>query len=442
MATVHEIAECMQTVLKDEAERLGRETGFVQRKSKMMGAEFAQTLVFGWMSNPDATLGELCQAGAAVDVDVSCQGLDQRFSQSAATFLKALLDRAVEEMVVSDPVAIPLLERFEGVYLLDSSTVVLPDEVRDIWPGCGGRVETNAQASTKLQVCLDLTRGRVRGPLLQSGRSQDRTSPFQNAPLPRGALRLADLGYFSLDVMDTLNEAGVYWLSRIQTRTSIVDAERRVWVLSEFLQAHEGQAIDVPIRLGAKKRVPCRLLAVTVPQEVADRRRQRLHEQARRKGQAVSKEHLTLADWTILVTNAPQQLLTLAESLVLSRARWQIELLFKLWKSHGAIARSRSDKPWRILCELYAKLLAMLVKHWALLVRFWRRPHRSLTKACQTIQHHALNLACASRRGTRQLTEALEDVVNCLSAGCRMNKRKKNPNTHQLLLSPPKVGLG
>lgn len=109
MATVHEIAECMQTVLKDEAERLGRETGFVQRKSKMMGAEFAQTLVFGWMSNPDATLGELCQAGAAVDVDVSCQGLDQRFSQSAATFLKALLDRAVEEMVVSDPVAIPLL---------------------------------------------------------------------------------------------------------------------------------------------------------------------------------------------------------------------------------------------------------------------------------------------------------------------------------------------
>ncbi len=68
------------------------------------------------MSNPDATLSELCQAGAAVDVDISCQGLDQRFSQSAATFLKALLDRAVEEMVVSDPAAIPLLERFAGFF--------------------------------------------------------------------------------------------------------------------------------------------------------------------------------------------------------------------------------------------------------------------------------------------------------------------------------------
>ena len=442
MATIGEVAERMQTVLADEAERLGRETGFVQRKSKMMGAKFAQTLVFGWMSNPDATLSELCQAGAAVDVDISCQGLDQRFSQSAATFLKALLDRAVEEMVVSDPAAIPLLERFVGVYVLDSSTVVLPDELRDTWAGCGGRVEANAEASTKLQVCLDLTRGGVRGPLLQSGRSQDRTSPYQSVPLPRGALRLADLGYFSLDVMDNLSEAGVYWLSRIQARTSVVDEEQRVWLLSEYLQAQDGQRVDLPIRLGAKKRVPCRLLAVAVSQEVADRRRQRLHEQARKKGQAVSKERLLLAEWTILVTNAPPELLTLAESLVLSRARWQIELLFKLWKSHGAIARSRSDKPWRILCELYAKLLAMLTKHWTLLISFWRYPDRSLPKACKTIQHHALNLACAFRRGTSPLTAALDDVARCLSAGCRMNTRRQHPNTFQLLLSPPEVALG
>jgi hypothetical protein len=69
----------------------------------------------------------------------------------------------------------------------------------------------------------------------------------------------------------------------------------------------------------------------------------------------------TRAAWTLLVTNMPGDCLTLREALVLVRVRWQIELLFKLWKSHGRVDESQSTKPWRILCEVYAKLLTMLV---------------------------------------------------------------------------------
>lgn len=48
------------------------------------------------------------------------------------------------------------------------------------------------------------------------------------------------------------------------------------------------------------------------------------------------------------------------------RVRWQIELLFKLWKNEGHIDSWRSEKPWRIPCELYAKLIAMVIQHWIL----------------------------------------------------------------------------
>jgi IS4 transposase len=82
----------------------------------------------------------------------------------------------------------------------------------------------------------------------------------------------------------------------------------------------------------------------------------------------------------------PPERLTLREALVLGRMRWQIELLFKLWKSHGHVDESRSTKPWRILCEVYAKLLAMLVQHWVFLVSLWAYPDRSLPKAAQTVQ--------------------------------------------------------
>src|SRR5215470_10944575 len=112
---------------------------------------------------------------------------------------------------------------------------------------------------------------------------------------------------------------------------------------------------------------------------------------------------------------------------------YNIALLFKLWKSHGRVDESRSTKPWRILCEVDAKLLAMLVQHWVFLVSFWAYPDRSLTKAAQTIQKHALHLASAFS-SIQRLGRALLTVKRCLAAGCRMNRRKKHPNTYQLLL--------
>ena len=150
----------------------------------------------------------------------------------------------------------------------------------------------------------------------------------------------------------------------------------------------------------------------------------------------MSATRLALAAWTLFVTNVPAERLTLREALVLGRMRWQIELLFKLWKSQGHVDESRSTKPWRILCEVYAKLLAMLVQHWIFLVSFWAYPDRSLPKAAQTVQQHALHLAIASA-SVHRLGRALSIVTHCLTVGCRMNRRKKHPNTYQLLLDAP-----
>src|SRR5262249_60273548 len=104
------------------------------------------------------------------------------------------------------------------------------------------------------------------------------------------------------------------------------------------------------------QRLTARLLAVRVPQDVAETRRRRLRAAARDKGRQVSATRLALAAWTIFVTNVPVERLTLWEGLVLGRMRWQIELLFKLWKSQGRVDGSRSTKPWRIRGGAHAKL--------------------------------------------------------------------------------------
>jgi len=432
MWTVTHLSTRLQALLTTTADALARETGFVQRNSKLTGAHFVQALLFGWLNNPQATLQQLAQMAGSVGVPISPQGLDQRFTPAAASYLQRLLEAAVTEIVTADPVTIPLLQRFRGVYLLDSTTIVLSDALAALWPGCGGSTQARTQAALKLQVQFDLSTGALIGPFLQPGREHDRAAPRQTE-FPPGALRLADLGYFHLDTLRELTTAGIYWLSRLHMQTHLFDQAGTQMDLLAWLSQNNAGASDVHILLGAQACLPARLLAVKVPAQVAEQRRRRLRQEAKRKGQTVSKRTLALAAWTLLVTNVPSDLLTLEEALVLLRTRWQIELLFKLWKSLGRLDESRSTKPWRQLCELYAKMLALLVQHWLLILSCWQYPDRSLTQAAQTIQRYATSLALALGCLTR-LREVITNIQCCLQTGCRITRRRKHPSTYQLVL--------
>ena len=437
MTSIPDVAEAMRTVLILTPDAAARPTGFVQRASKLTGPLFVQTTVLGWLQHPDATLDGLTQTAAALGVVISPQGLDQRFTPQASALLQEVLHAAVTQSIAADPVAIPLLQRFTAVLLQDSSTIALPDALATVWQGCGGRPGPG-RAALKLQVRVDLCTGALTGPLLEDGRRHDRASALQAAPVPRGALHLADLGYFSLERLHTLHQAGAFFLSRLHPQTAVYDEQGERLDLARWLQAAAGEPVDQPVYLGATHRLPVRLLAVRVPQEVADERRRRLHAEARRRGQTVSQRSVALADWTIVVTNVPVEQMSLEEALVLLRVRWQIELLFKLWKQHGQIDEWRSAKPWRILCEVYAKLIGLLIQHWLFLVGCWVHPERSLVKAAATVQS-AVPLLVVAIVEVVDLTVAIAHIGRGLDAGCRMNRRRKKPNTYQLLLNPEQV---
>jgi hypothetical protein len=81
-----------------------------------------------------------------------------------------------------------------------------------------------------------------------------------------------------------------------------------------------------------------------------------------------------------LLTDAPAHLLSLQEALVLLRERWQMEMLYKLWKQYGRIDEWRTVNQWRILCELYAKLIGLLLQHWLVILFAGPDEQRSLVK--------------------------------------------------------------
>lgn len=437
MVSLPQVAAALESLFTDDAATAARTSGWCQRQRQLSGPAFAQTLVFGWWENPSASLSQLCQLAAVRNVTITPQGLDQRFTPAAATFLETLLTAAVGRVITADPVAAPVLERFTAVTLLDSTTITLPDALGDVWQGCGGRVATNTQAALKCTVQLDLLSGRVTGPDLSAGRTQDRATALQHAPVPKGALRIADLGFWSLDVLAGIARSGGYFLSRAHSQTTVLVDDRPVH-LASWLTAQNAPIIDVPVTLGLKKRLPARLLAIRVPQAVADQRRRRLKESARAGGHGVPRQTLALAGWTLLVTNVPAELLSVAEAEVLRRARWQIELLFKLWKSSGQVATSRSAQPWRILCEVYAKLLAMVLQHWLFLTAGCLVGRRNLTQAAATVRAEVRTLlrGLASGRRLRAGLRALQPLLAAVRAPAT---RPHQPSLLQLLADPDRV---
>jgi hypothetical protein len=253
--------------------------------------------------------------------------------------------------------------------------------------------------------------------------------------LPKGSLRLADLGFYDLGVLGSLSAAEVYWLSKLEPTALISDATHSNCPLLAFvtslgdLAQWEGQ-----VWVGRGRRLRARLMVKRVPQEVADQRRRRIRKSARDKGHNPSAVALALAAWTILITNIPAEMVSLEEALIVVKVRWQIELLFKLWKSQGRVDRWRTEKAARIMCEVYAKLLALVLQQWVLAVSCWMYPDRSLVKAAQVVRDHAVELA-SSRARPERLEEVLETIQRVLKRTARMNTRLKHPNTYQLLLA-------
>lgn len=467
MSSISQVSEALRRVLTTRAQELERETGFVQRSTAQLdGPTFVHTTVFGWMDTPEASYAQLRHVAASLGVSVSNQAVEQRFGVASASLLREVLHEAVGEVLSSEARAPEVLSRFNGVYVQDGTIISLPAELREAWRGCGGNTPEAGQSSLRVQVRLDLAQGGMQGPWRHLGRAAERSGEAHEAPLAQGCLYHVDAGYFTLAEMRAHGKAGCYWLTAANAGTLLIDEHGQCWSLVSFLGAQRGDEVDVQVVLGKRERLPGRLIARRVSPEQAERRRksatrevagkpkgvQRPNVRKRRaagdkrqrprKRKKTSKARLQLLGWTILITKVPQAMLSIDEALVLARCRWQIELCWKLWKQGEKVDTWRSAKPYRILTEIYAKLLGCLITHWLTLLECWQAPNRSMVKARQVVQWMAPLLALGVA-GVTPLEAMVQRTSHTMASGCTVNARRKRPAAYQLVANPKLIrGLG
>ena len=431
----------IQEVLGDVIDRLADEHGLNRRAGKLSGGAFARTLILTALRKPDATLDEMAQTAALVAEPVSPQALHQRFTADATDHLKACLEAAVRKVVKADQaVAVALLDRFTEVDVQDSTTIQLPDVFRAQYRGCGGTAPTVAASALKFQVRFDLKRGGLQGFRIEQGTDADVATPLQTQDILAGSLHLRDLGYFDASVLRAIASQNASYLSRLRHPIVVFDeAGNRLSSLSGWLTGKGTAVVDANVTVGVAERLACRLIAVRVPPQTRAKRLKDLRKQGKKKGYTPSLERVALCEWDVSITNLPTAMLSVAEASALRRLRWQVELLFKQWKSVGLLDESRSGRPDRVLCEVFAKMVALVIQHAILVRSCWQYANRSLVRATKAVRCLAGALATAWR-DREKLGGILAQIARQLEKTGRIERRRKNPSAFQVIDNPNDCG--
>jgi hypothetical protein len=430
------LSASLQACLGDELDRLARDCKVVRRERVFTGRTLLLMVVATLLRKPDATWADFHLSAAQLGLDLSQTAVEKRFDagQPLVDFFRSALERALQKAVAAPPSSAALFQRFTAVLIGDASTIALPDELAGLFAGCGGR-EGASRAALKLQVLWDLKTGELAQLHVEPGRASDTRSPVaQAAEVEAGSLLVFDLGYFDLDRLRTIDARKAKFISRLLFGTEVFGGDGAALDLSAVLRRLPAGLLDQTILLGAAARLCCRLVAVRAPEEVANRRRQQARERAAKKGRgAPTAEHLELLGWSLFVTNCSEEELTWKAVVVLYRARWQVELLFKLWKSHNRLAAHREGAPaLEALAVFYAKLLGVVLQHWVLVATAWHVAGRSLTRAARALAEvvKQIVLALGDAAALQAALLRLRDVIDRLGG---TTNRKKDPSHAQLI---------
>ena len=422
----------MQAFFESKVQEADQVVGFSQRASKMGAKAFVETLVLGWLDRPEGSLNDLSQYGRDLGCEVSRQAIHQRMTPRAVMLLAYLFQASLEHFTSLDQALRPVLEQFNGVYIIDSTRISLP---ASMWESFRGSREP--YAALKAQLCVEFLSGALSALTLSDACQPDQHCRLHIDQAQAGSLVLFDLGYYSQPNLCQLDAQGSYFICRLQSQTALYDpATGQRIELGKHLDRLPFDQQEHCFELGRKSHLPVRVVARRLAPAQAAKRRRYAKQRYRRQGKACSAAYLKLLGWDLLVTNVPATILDALAVATCYRLRWQIELIFKRWKSQLKLAHITAQRPTRVLCQLYAGLIAVVLINW--IERCFYQPcdtDLSLKKSFDLILRFLPRITDAISLGWLPLPLIFARLRHRFSMFAYQHRRRKSPSTFQLLSS-------
>lgn len=407
--------------------QLARESGFFRRRPKKLSLEaFLHTALLS-VCQPTWSLSNWAASLSALQQQLfSKQALHKRCHRRAVDFLQALIAGHLGR-VCSRAARPALFETFLRVFLQDSTTLSINRALAADFPASGNQ-SIKPSAALKIQAVFELLTQRWFAFQLSPFTRTDQAAAADCLEwIEPGDLLLRDLGYAVLPVWQGLLDKGAYFVSRLRSHICLFDSEGQEMDLIPLLQA--GSLSDTEVKVGRIEQIPLRLVALKLPAHLAAQRRRRARANAKRDRRLrLTRRYLRLQDWTLLVTNVEQKTWSAQQVLEAYQCRWQIEVLFKAWKTHFQIHHlPRTANPEQLLLALSCKLLAIALLQQFLLPA-WDQPLHCPSSPLRLAAYFACLLP---------LILLLPDLIDSgqLAYFCRYDKRPSRPNFFQKLAS-------
>lgn len=344
---------------------MARETGFIQRKRKLTPRGFLDTIMCGAYSKDESTLITHV-LGLSLDhgIDIRPQSFDKHLNEGAVDFIKAIIEKQFGNQLSGIIASRKFLDRWKRVILHDSTQFRLPGRLKTLFKGFGGNLKCDS--IFKIQNAFDLKQGTIQELEVGDARLQDATSGKKVIPrCKEGDLLIRDLGYFELEGFNTMK---CDYVSRLKAKTTIFDEDGKKLDLKKVQHKMIKDKItymDMPVILGTKKKVKTRIVITLAPKGIKDERIRKANKQNKSYGNKTSEDFKLYAGFNFYITNVDQEALSADQIIALYRIRWQIELMFKSWKSYFQLHVTKDCNPYRVLCYVYSTLLLILI-NWEL----------------------------------------------------------------------------
>lgn len=336
------------------------------RSRKISPAAFAQALIFNGEEHDKLSLLDLkCDLFDQAGCRVSQEAVHKRFGAQAVSFMKELLSQLISSRFCHQLPHGVDSGFFSHIYIKDSSKFKLPVSYAADYPGYGSFNKTTSLMN--IQYEYDLLTGDWNSLCLTKATRNDQTDSKETCQdIKPGSLNIRDLGYITSTYLKTVEENQAYYLNRLPKIGVYQKKENKFEPLDwKALDARMKQGrfkyLELEVYLG-KDKLKSRMVISPVPREVASERIRKASVGGKRSdGYKLSKQYKIKAHYNIFITNVPDQVLCPGEVAESYSLRWQIELVFKAWKSNLGLHKVKAVKKERMECQLIAKLIWILL---------------------------------------------------------------------------------
>jgi hypothetical protein len=348
---------------------IARKTKFSQRKRELEPLHILSVLMIGCSdcsSNvPVATLETMSSflrkefdiyiSAVAIQKKINRKETAQFIKEAMLLIMKYEVDKVLKKLIKKDKSKIPLFSR---ILLQDSSVISLPETLARIFKGCGGAASA---AAVKWDLIIDQLNHLVIRIKCVAGKVPDVSLSGDIVKyVKKDDLIIRDLGYFNLTQFACIAAKNAFFISRLSKTPHVYlkeDDECPVNIIEHLEKLGiQNHGVDLDVYIGKTNRLHLRLIAVKVPPEVIEKRRQQ-YKIARGRSTEPSESLNEWNGYTLMITNIQRKHLSLKMIFKLYKIRWQIELFFKNMKSTLAVDKLSGENKYRILGIIYIKLM-------------------------------------------------------------------------------------